>query len=398
MNRKLAPKMARITLDALLQEYLSDLQLRNLSPRTVELYERSIFRFAAYLRRGQDAEAPIPMASVTPAVAKAYIASRSQQSTLYESHPLRPTEQQPLAKATLHQQIRILRSFGTWLAENRHANPFSGLKLPKLPKTLIDILTEAEIKALFSIYNPDTHSGARWQAMLAFFLDTGVRVSELRTLQLADVDLQNCRAKVVGKGNKERYVLFGHRTRRLLARYFRIYRANGPSQNAFVTVDGETLSFQGVQSIVAHARRRSGIQRLHCHLFRHTFATTFLLNDGNAFELQALLGHESLEMTKRYTHLAQQLSRVGGTPLERRRPSPLDAMERKGIRLDVPRGSGNRPRGVTGRFESARQEEFPESRAGRRGPARPDANTAGRRSRPVTPRPVQPMDGWFEDE
>jgi len=102
-------------------------------------------------------------------------------------------------------------------------------------------------------------------------------------------------------------------------------------------------------------------------------------------------------MTKRYTHLAQQLSRVGGTPMESRRPSPLDAMEKKGVRLDVPRG-GNRPRNMAGRFEAEPNDE-PRPRAGRRG----SVQTEDQGRSPLRPgqsgrRPTQPMDSWFDGD
>ncbi|MCC7358627.1 MAG: tyrosine-type recombinase/integrase [Anaerolineales bacterium] len=380
MNGKLGKKMAKIPVDTIVQEYLNDMQLRNLSPRTIKLYRHTLTRLLDYFRPGGDPEARIPLAKFTPEAVRAYVTERMSQDKVYEGHPLRPTEARPLSKATLHQQIRIFRSFGTWLAENQFPNPFKDLKLPKLPKTLIDILSDDEIKTLFSMYNPNTHFGARWQAILGFFLDTGVRVGELAGLRVEDIDLQNFRAKVMGKGAKERYVLFGNRTHRLLTRYFAIFRGESPSPNVFLTMEGEALELKAVQNIVSNARRKSGIARLHCHLLRHTFATTFLLSGGNAFELQALLGHESLEMTRRYTHLAQQLAKAGGSALEHRRPSPLDTLEKKGVRLGVPAGRGSRQRGQSGRFEAVPRAVMPAG--GRRG----------------SPRPAEPIDARFESE
>ncbi len=356
MNGTLGKKMAKIPVETIVQEYLNDMQLRNLSPRTVRLYRYTLARLLDYFRRGQHPETQILLANLTPQAVRAYVTERMSQDKVYEDHPLRPTEIRPLSRATLHQQIRIFRSFGTWLAENQFPNPFKDLKLPKLPKTLIDTLTDEEIETLFSLYNPDTHYGARFQAILGFFLDTGVRLGELAGLMMADIDLQNFRAKVMGKGAKERYVLFGNRTHRLLTRYFIIFRGERASPYAFLTMDGEALTHKAVQNIVSNARRKSRIARLHCHLLRHTFATTFLLGGGNAFELQALLGHESLEMTRRYTHLAQQLAKAGGSAMEHRRPSPLDTLERKGVRLDVSTVRGNRKRGKSGRFASATTE------------------------------------------
>ncbi len=351
MDSKLEKTMGQVPVDNVVKEYLGELQLRNLSPRTVRLYAYTLNRLMAHLRRGQPEDAAAPFAALTSGVVRGYVTARMEQSTVYANHRNRPSEDRRLSRATLHQEIRIFRSFGTWLHENGYPNPFVDLKLPKLPKNLIEILTDEEIKYLFSVYNPDTHFGARWQAIVAFFLDTGVRIGELVTLILENVDLQNFRAKVVGKGSKERYVVFGNRTHRLLSRYFNVFRGSSPSPYAFLTLEGEGFTIGGLQNIVKNVRKKSGIVRLHCHLFRHTFATKFLLDGGNAFELQALLGHESLEMTRRYTHLAQQLSRVGGGPMELRRPSPLDVLEKKGVRLDARAARHGPLRSASGQFQ-----------------------------------------------
>jgi hypothetical protein len=101
--------------------------------------------------------------------------------------------------------------------------------------------------------------------------------------------------------------------------------------------------------MVRNARDKTGIAKLHVHLFRHTFATNYLLAGGNVFDLQDILGHEDLEMTRRYVHLAQVLSRTG-TKLEhmQRRIALVDEMP--GLNSSRPEGRGSRRRGANGQY------------------------------------------------
>jgi site-specific recombinase XerD len=98
-----------------------------------------------------------------------------------------PDLAQHLSPRTIHREVRILRAFGSWLVEQGLDNPFGGLKLPKLPSQLIEILDTDEIAKLFSIYNDGTQFGVRWQAMFAFALDTGVRIAEMIGLKFVSV-------------------------------------------------------------------------------------------------------------------------------------------------------------------------------------------------------------------
>jgi len=193
---------------------------------------------------------------------------------------------------------------------------------------LIEILDADEIAKLFAVYNDGTQYGVRWQAMFAFALDTGVRIAEMIGLTADDLDFDRFRAKVWGKGAKERYVFFDNRTQRFLMRYANLYRQ--PDCPAFFqSLEGAALTPESAQRIIWHARKNAGIQRIHWHLLRHTFATQYILNGGNVFELQELLGHTSLEMVRHYTHLSQ-------ATVEVKRRSPLDNLERRGLKLDRP--------------------------------------------------------------
>ena len=347
-------KSMKIPYSTLLQAYYADLRIRNLSPNTIAIYAKVLGYLGEFLLREQP-QAELLLEHITPERVKAYIAQRMSLQQAWATHPYKPTQERPLSLSTIHQEVRSFKTFGVWLVENGHKDPFAGLKTPKLPRHLIDILGDDEIKTLFNIYNPNTHFGARWQAMLAFALDTGVRLEELITLTNDNLDLEGYRAKVRGKGDKERYVKFGSKTHKLLSRYLQLYR---PRQAAYVfaSLEGQPLTSAGMQTMVRYIRDNSGIARFHLHLLRHTFATKFLLAGGDAFELQARLGHESLETTKRYVHLAQQLAQTN-RDIEIRRPSPLDAMTYDPSRM--PSRVRGRPWGKRGATVEAEPPEPP---------------------------------------
>ena len=330
-------KRNQTPLDLLISEYLSDMQLRNLSSLTVKVNGNML---RAFLRKLAGERDTLRLSEVTPDLARAYIAGRQQQQTIYQGHPVHPELARRLSPHTIHREVRVLRAFGSWLVEQDLDNPFGGLKLPKLPNQLIEILDTEEIAKLFSIYNDGTQIGVRWQAMFAFALDTGVRIAELIGLQANDLDLDHFRAKVWGKGAKERYIFFGNRTQRYLVRYANLYRQ--PDCPAFFqSLEGVALTPESAQRIIFHARKNAGVTRVHWHLLRHTFATQYIINGCNVFELQELLGHTSLEMVRHYTHLAHHLSQA---TVEVKRRSPLDNLERRGLKLDRAAAAADDPR------------------------------------------------------
>jgi len=318
----LRAKMMRVPYKHTVQQYLADLHLEDLSEHTIGGYAKVLRGFERFMCAGQPG-AELLLSTITPERAKAYIAHRQGLDQAWADHPHKPTEERRLAPATIHQDVRSLKTFGVWLSENGYTNPFEALKLPKLPRHLIEILEEDEIKTLAAVHNPNTWFGARWQTILGLALDTGVRLNEVVTLELKDLNLAQCRLKVCGKGDKERILPFGSQVHKLLSRYLNLFR-QGDAPNVFVNQDGTLMTASGLQDIVRKVRAKAGIERFHFHLLRHTFATNFLLVGGNAFELQALLGHESLTMTEHYVHLAQQLARTTQS-VGQRRPTPLDA-------------------------------------------------------------------------
>jgi site-specific recombinase XerD len=126
-------------------------------------------------------------------------------------------------------------------------------------------------------------------------------------LKIEDIDFTENVFKVMGKGSKEREIPLGATVRRAIIRYIETARPaplNANTTNLFLTMDGRPITQQTVAQIFRRIAKRAHLKHLYPHLLRHTFAVRFLINKGDAFSLQKILGHESLDMTRRYVELA----------------------------------------------------------------------------------------------
>jgi integrase/recombinase XerC/integrase/recombinase XerD len=171
---------------------------------------------------------------------------------------------------------------------------------------LIQPLSEDEIQRVLIAAQQHT-GGVRNYTMLLLFLDTGIRLSELVNLKIPDIDFAAGQFKVFGKGAKERIVLMGLATRREVIRYMEHYRPQpiNPNENRlFLTASGSAITKRSLGQMIERLATRAGIPRLHAHLLRHTFAVRYLVNGGDVFTLQKILGHTTLEMTRKYVTLA----------------------------------------------------------------------------------------------
>ena len=157
------------------------------------------------------------------------------------------------------------------------------------------------------------------------FLDTGLRASELAGIELADLNLKDGFVKVMGKGAKERMVSFGTACRKALLQYrhrFRSEPIHSGVETFFLSIDGYPITSVGLRSLVERLAKSSGVNRLHPHLMRHTYATMFLLNGGDVFLLKQNLGHTTLTMVEHYLHVAAQMAAIRSQGF-----SPVDHLE-----------------------------------------------------------------------
>jgi len=205
-------------------------------------------------------------------------------------------------------------------------NPMSRLKLSSVPQKVIATFTSEQIQKVIKNLDRKTPIGFRDYTIIFLFLDTGIRLSELTNLKIDDINFGQSWLTVVGKGNKERGVPFGTQVRRILWRYVRDYRQSPGSledTHLFLTEGGSQLQSRSVQSMILRLCKRAGITGIRCspHTFRHTFAKLYLLEGGDIFSLQKILGHNSLEMVKNYLNLA-----MSDVSQQHRMFSPIDHM------------------------------------------------------------------------
>lgn len=146
----------------------------------------------------------------------------------------------------------------------------------------------------------------RNRAIILLLLDTGIRASELCELSINQVDLQNRRITVYGKGSKERTIPISNRTAQAIWRYLKTDRKEDyVSERLFTTLNGNPMDRDRLLKSIRSIGRRAGVQRANVHRFRHTFAINYLRNGGDPFSLQISLGHSTMEMVKNYLSIAQ---------------------------------------------------------------------------------------------
>jgi len=302
------------------------------SPKTIATYLSNLKRFANHMEAKLGR--PPVLTDLSPDAVVDFVGFRKAVPK-YEGHPFAGARQEPLSPFSLDQYVRTLKGFATWLHEKRYTrtNVLKKLDRPKVPKTVIEPLTDAEIQRIFAAINTRTAYGARNYAIILLLLDTGLRCGELCSLKLEDVHLQgkHCYVKVLGKGQKERIVYLGRRAHEAMLSYRTFVRPRHAKDMSadefFLTVEGRPLCVGTVQQMMVDVGKAAGVPRLHPHLLRHTSATQYLVNGGDAISLQHKLGHSGLEMTNRYVHFAAtQLAAI------QERVAPMDKLDIRPLR------------------------------------------------------------------
>jgi integrase/recombinase XerC len=194
-------------------------------------------------------------------------------------------------------------------------NPIKAISSPKIPKRLPDYLELQEIEALLTAPDPVDPQGQRDRAILEVLYASGVRVSELVSLNLGNVDLRQGELRVWGKGAKERLALLGEPACRALKHYLqdgrlKLIKENKAPHALFLNRLGGRLSTRSVSSILDKYARLAGLgRRVTPHIMRHTFATHLLDGGADLRTVQELLGHADLSTTQIYTHVSQTRAR-----------------------------------------------------------------------------------------
>ena len=217
-----------------------------------------------------------------------------------------------LAPKSLQRLLSSCRSLLRWLlAEGLvDANPAAGLRAPRAPRRLPQVLDADEMAQLVAVPADDPR-GLRDRALLELFYSSGLRLSELCALRWRDLDLDEGLVRVLGKGAKTRVVPVGSHARTALGA-LRAAAACGPDAPVFTGRAGAPIAPRTVQARLKLLAQQQGIwKRVHPHLLRHSCASHVLESSGDLRGVQELLGHADIATTQIYTHLDfQHLARV----------------------------------------------------------------------------------------
>ncbi len=219
------------------------------------------------------------------------------------------------APASVTRKLSTIRSFYRWLrtAGVMENDPFFGVRGPKPPRRLPGVISEVDVMGLVQAADGDSPAELRDRALLELLYASGLRVSEISSTDVSQVDLRERTVRVRGKGKKERITVFGAPAAAALRRYLRSGRsklASGKQPALFLNRAGGRLSVRSVQTIVRKYALKAGLpESAHPHLLRHTFATHLLDGGADLRVVQELLGHESPNTTQIYLGVTEAKKR-----------------------------------------------------------------------------------------
>ena len=265
---------------------------RGLSENTIDNYIRDVKKFVAFLEKKEVSISPI---QITEEFIQEFVYDISKKTS-------------PRSQARI---ISGLRSFFEYLIfENyRESNPTDLIEAPKTGRKLPDTLSEEEINSLITAIDLSKTEGERNRAMLETMYSCGLRVSELIHLKISDLFFDEGFIKIIGKGNKERFVPIHVRAQKYIILYMNEIRTHlsivkGFEDTLFLNRRGKSLSRQMVFMFLKELAIKINLQKkISPHTFRHSFATHLLKNGADLRAIQQMLGHESITTTEVYVHL-----------------------------------------------------------------------------------------------
>jgi len=279
----------------ILKEYTDFLKIeKRHSPNTVEAYGRDIARFIDFI-------GDLPLATVDSTQIRAFL--------------LHCREEGQDSRSTAR-YLSSLKSFFKFLCDEDHLtdNPAEIMESPKIWRKLPGFLSLVDVEALLAAPDPKTLFGVRDKAMLEILYATGLRVSELVSLKLDDVDLEVGFLRTMGKGSKERVVPIGAVAQEAVQDYLlmarRLFLKGNTAHELFITRRGSKMTRQGFWKILkAYALKANISTSISPHTLRHAFATHLLEGGADLRSVQEMLGHADISTTQIYTHILEERMR-----------------------------------------------------------------------------------------
>lgn len=273
--------------------------LKNYSEHTVEAYQRDIRQFIGFIELKSD-------------ITEAGLDHFSKQIIREFLYALSTAG---LSRKTIGRKLASLKSFGRFLVQEKilEKNPAGEIKTPKTEKKEPVFLSGAEITQTLSIPVGDDMLSLRNRAIIEMFYGTGIRLSELFSLDVDGIDYHEGVVRIIGKGKKERVIPVGRKAAEAVREYLPA-RKSTLSDNGLISVTalfinqrGGRLSRRSIQtSVTKYLKMASEKEHLSPHVLRHSFATHMLDNGADLRAVQEMLGHSSLSTTQIYTHITME--------------------------------------------------------------------------------------------
>ena len=264
---------------------------RGLSDNSIKSYDYDLILFKKFLITNKINDTPLNCKSETI------------KNYLYKSF----SDKKSISQA---RSISAIKSFFNYLIFEGYIkdSPISNIESPKQEKKLPKVLTEEEIKKLINSIDLNHDFGQRNKTIIEILYGTGIRVSELINLKLSNIFFKENIIKVIGKGNKERFVPLGEIASNELKIYInnrnRMKIDSKSSDILFLNRYGRGLTRSMIFKIISDASKRVGLdKKISPHTLRHSFATHLIKNGADLRTIQMILGHESITTTEIYTHL-----------------------------------------------------------------------------------------------
>ncbi len=261
------------------------------SKNTVDCYRRDLLRFIKSLK-GKAVE------SATPSDFRVFILKLGEEG---------------LSARSQARCLSSLKSFYNFLESESliHENPLETIESPRLWRKLPNIMSLRDVESLLACPDDNKPQGTRDKAMLELLYACGLRVSELVSLKVSDLNLEVGYLKTFGKGNKERLIPLGKKAQSALNAYLgkaRVALLKGKnSPDLFLSHRGQRMTRQGFWKIIKSYARQANIKvQVSPHILRHAFATHLLERGADLRSVQQMLGHSDISTTQIYTHILQR--------------------------------------------------------------------------------------------
>jgi len=289
----------------------------NKSPNTIKEYNYDIYNFLRFIKfrfKIEDKKKLDEITDISDIPINIINKITLDDIHSYISHLAINLNSKPATRARKVSSLRVFFKYLSQKAKLIEKNPAQDLETPKLGKRMPKYLSLEDSKKLLDItYNEDNRNMQRDFAIITLFLNCGMRLSELVGINLTDIDFEECKLNVIGKGNKERTIYLNRACLKALNDYINIRPKIGAKKDSknsdkalFLSERLERISNRTVQHIVERELSKAGFdtRKFSVHKLRHT-AATLMYQYGNVDirALQELLGHESISTTEIYTHV-----------------------------------------------------------------------------------------------